>query len=470
MHFFSRKKALLTASLAALSGLAACGDDVTVPVQIDPVVILITPSNAAMNIGESLNFAVQVTGGSSTTPPTLASCTSSNSAVATATLVNPGSSCRVTAVAAGNATVTAAASTGQVASSAVAVSAQTPGINTLTLSPNIANLSPQQTVTITPNVTRPNTAGTVTYTYSTSSTAIATIGAVAANGSVVVTAVAPGVATITATATIPAGSGFSAATLTSSTTINVGAFTAGITSLTVQPTSMNLAVGRTAGITASVAQPAGAPASTITYTSSNPAVATVSATGVVTALTAGSANITVRAQSAANATFAAGDLTQIVSVTVQPLANVSIQAINQGPYVTTGLDSAYSVGSQTPGPGNVPIGPPTGVIAGIRRALNPQINQPIDVTSTKDQIQVILNLQPNGQRVDSVVVYIDSGNTNTTRRRAAARQIFTNGDAGNNQTVSIETFILTEDFTVNDTTGVGDVHYVNGLKRISASV
>ena len=470
MHFFSRKKALLTASLAALGGLAACGDDVTVPIQSTPVVIIITPSNAAMNIGESLIFAVQVTGGSTTVVPTLNTCTSSNAAVATA--VKDGtSSCKVTAIASGNVTVTAAASTGQVASSAVSVSAQAPAIRDLTLSPNQAALAPAQTVTITPNITRGATANTVTYTYTTSSTAIATIGAVGANGSVVVTAVAPGVATITATAA-GAGTGFSPASLTASATITVGAFPSGITSLNVQPASLAMSVGRTQGLTASVVQPAGAPAFTIAYVSSNTAVATVNATGVVTAVSAGTANITVTASSASNSTFAAGNLVQIVPVTVQPLANVSIAEINQGPYVTTGLDSAYGPTIQFPSGalGNVPIGPDRGVIAGIRRTLNPQLSLPIDVTNTKDQIQVILNLQPNGQRVDSVVVYVDSGSVNTTVRRAAARQIFTNGDAGNQQTVSITTFILTEDFTTNEVTGNGDVHYVNGLKRISASV
>jgi hypothetical protein len=90
MQLFSRKKAILAVSLGALSVLGACGDDVTVPVPPDPVVTLsISPPSANMNIGESLSFAVQITGGSSTTPPTLASCTSSNTAVATAA-VNSG--------------------------------------------------------------------------------------------------------------------------------------------------------------------------------------------------------------------------------------------------------------------------------------------------------------------------------------------------------------------------------------------
>lgn len=471
MHFFSRKKTLFTASLAALGGLTACGDDVVVPVIEPPVVIVITPANASMNIGESLSFAVQVTGGSTTTPPSLQTCASSNSSVATAT--KDGSSCKVTAVATGNVTVTATASTGQVASSAVAVSAQTAAISGLTVSPAQVSLAPSQSVRVTPNVTRGNGVTTV-FTYTSSNSAIATFDSVSATtGTGRIIAVAPGVATITVTAA-GTGTGFTATTLSTAITVNVGSTPSGITTFTVVPGSLNLAVGRTAGLTATQTQPAGAPVGIITYSSSNTAVATVNATtGLVTAIAPGTANITAKDSSAASANgqFATTVLTQIISVTVQALANVSIQAINQGPYVTTGLDSAYAVvGSQTPGPGNIPIGPATGVIAGIRRTLNPQIDQPIDVTNTKDQIQVILNLQPNGQRVDSVVVYIDSGATNTTARRAAGRQIYSNGDAGTGATVSITTFILTEDFTPNDVTGNGDVAYVNGLKRISASV
>jgi uncharacterized protein YjdB len=477
MNFFSRNKALVAVGLGALSALAACGDNVTVPVTQNQVVISISPSNASLNINDTQIFSVQITGGSTSTPPTLASCSSSNAAVVTVTKGT--NSCSVTAVAAGNATITAVSSTNQQASAAVSVTAASAGINTLTLSPTAVNLAPAQTVTITPNVVKANPAAVVTYSYATSNPAIASIGAPGANGAVVVTALTPGVATITATATTPSGSGYAASNLTAATTVTVGAFPSGITSLTVQPTSLNLAVGRTAGLTASVVQPSGANAATYKYTSSNTAVASVDTNGVVTAIAPGTSSITVTATSTANTAngFQTSTLTQVVPVTVSPVANVSIQAINQGPYVTTGLDSAYNAASYATNQvvqgfaGSGPVGAPMGVIAGIRRSLNPQVGQPIDVTNTKDQIQVILNLQANGQRVDSVVVYIDSGATGTsTVRRAAARQIFTNGDAGSSQTVSIEAFILTEDFTANDVTGNGDVAYVNGLKRISASV
>jgi hypothetical protein len=150
-----------------------------------------------------------------------------------------------------------------------------------------------------------------------------------------------------------------------------------------------------------------------------------------------------------------------VQVTVAALPVVSIEAVTQGPVVTTGIDSAYNVaGAGTLAGG--PTGPGTGVIAGIRTALNPQIDQSVDIANTRDQIQVRLNLTTNGATVDSVVVYINPATT--AGRRAAARQI--SPQAGQ----LVTGYINTADFTPNGTTGIGEVFYTNGLKEISASV
>jgi uncharacterized protein YjdB len=135
MQLFSRNKAIVALSLGALA-LGACGDDVTVPVApAAPITLSITPPSANMNIGESVNFAVQISGGSATSSPTI-TCTSSSATVATATV--SGSACRVTAVAAGNATITAAASTGQSAAASVSVAAPAASISGLQLSPTAA--------------------------------------------------------------------------------------------------------------------------------------------------------------------------------------------------------------------------------------------------------------------------------------------------------------------------------------------
>lgn len=436
MQLFSRKKAFFALSLGALAALGACGDDVTVTDAVVPVTVSISPPSASMNVGESLNFAVQISGPANATP-TLASCTSSNSAVATASVA--GSACKVTAVAAGNATVTAATSAGQSAAAAISVAAPAAAINTLTISPTSANLAVNQTVTIVPNVNKAASSVAVTNSFTSSNAAIATV-----NASGVVTAVAPGVATITVSVT-GTGAGYSNATLTGAATVTVTALPSGITALTVQPSSLVMGLGTTAQLSAAAQQPAGAAAASITYGTSVPSVATVNSNGLVTAVAPGSAVITVTATSAANTNFAASTLTQLVSVTVSPSANVTIQTITQGPIVTSYFDSAG--------------------ITGLISSANAQVNQPVDITNVRDQIQVAINLQPNSQRVDSVVVFV--ANADGSNRRAAARQLYSNGTA-NAGLVTL--FVNTADFTANFSTGAADVFYPNGLKLVSASV
>lgn len=437
MQLFSRNKALLALSLGALAALGACGDDVTVPAPVNPPeVVTITPQSANMNVGESLNFAVAITGGEGT--PTLASCTSSNTAVATVAPAG-GNACRVTAVGAGNATITAASSTGRTAAAAITVAAPAAAINTLTVSPTSASLAVNQTVTIVPNVNKAAAAVTTSNAFTSSNTAIATVDA---NG--VVTAVAPGVATITVAVT-GTGTGYTTTTLTSAATVTVTALPSGITALNVQPSSLVMGLGTTAQLSASVQQPAGAAAAQITYGTTAPSIATVSASGVVTAVAPGTAVITVTATSAANTNFAASTLTQQVPVTVSPSANVTIQTITQGP-----ISTSYST---------------TSGAEGLVTSANAQVNQPVDITNVRDQIQVVVNLQPNSQRVDSVVVFI--ADADGSNRRAAARQLYSNGTANQGD---ITLFVNTADFTADFETGEADVFYPNGQKLISASV
>jgi hypothetical protein len=245
------------------------------------------------------------------------------------------------------------------------------------------------------------------------------------------------------------GTGFTSATLTGAATITVSALPAGISALNVQPTSLAIALGSTAQLAASAQQPTGAAAATITYGTTVPGVATVSTSGLVTAVAPGTAVITVTATSAANAQFGASTLTQLVPVTVSPSANVTIQTITQGPIVTAYVNNVD--GSATS--------------AGILSAANPQVNQPVDITNVRDQIQVTANLQPNGQRVDSVVAFI--ANADGSNRRAAARQLFSNGTANAGD---ITLFVNTADFSANFAAGTAEVFYPNGQKIISVAV
>ncbi|QJR36039.1 beta strand repeat-containing protein [Gemmatimonas groenlandica] len=426
MQLFSRNKAIVALSLGALA-LGACGDDVTVPVTPNPPVTLsITPPSASMNVGEAVNFAVQISGGPTTGGPTLASCTTSSATVATAAV--SGSSCRVTAVAAGNATVTATASTGQSAAASVTVA---PAITGLTVTPSAASLQVNQTLTLSPSV---QPAGrTATYTYASSS---ATIASVSTAG--VVTAVGTGVATITVTA-LSGGTSISQAVA-----ITVTALPTGIATLNVTPAALALAIGNTAQIGANATQPSGAPAATITYTSSSATVASVSAAGVVTANAPGTAIITVTAASAANTNFAASSLSSSVAVTVAAPANVTIANVTQGPVASAG------------GPANT----------GITFSANTQVNQPVDINNTRDQIQVSLNLQPNGQAVSAVRVYVCDATGNNCGA-PAAEQTYT-GNAANEGTVQLS--INTADFTADFATGTSTIKYTNGLHVIKASV
>lgn len=422
MQLFSRNKAIVALSLGALA-LGACGDDVTVPVApAAPVVVTITPPSALMNIGEALNFAVQISGGSTT--PTLTACAVTPTTVATATVA--GSACRVTAVAAGNATVTATASTGQIAAASIAVSAPAPAITSLAVSPSAQQLAVGASVTLVPTV---QPAGrTATYSYTSSSSAIASVTAAG-----VVTAVAPGTATITVAATGSA-TGFTTATINQAVTITVSAFTPGLNSLDVQPSSLAMTLGSTAILARAVAGPR-ASAATFSVNSTEPTRATAALRGdtiVVTAVSAGSAVITVTAQSVASGAFAASSITALVPVTVSPSAQVVITSLTDN-------------------------------------------GTTIDITNVNGQFEVNLSVQPNGQNVSSVQAWVCAPGETVpacaarTNGVPASQQSFASGGA---QASAVQLYINSAEFTTPDfTTGANaNTLYKNGLRTIVATV
>ena len=419
MQLFSRNKAIVALSLGALA-LGACGDDVTVPVApAAPITLSITPPSANMNVGEAVNFAVQISGGA--TAPTLASCTTSSATVATAAV--SGSSCRVTAVAAGNATITATASTGQSAAASVSVAAPAPAITSLTVSPSAQALAIGGSVTIVPTV---QPAGrTATYTYASSSAAIASV-----TSAGVVTAVAPGTATITVSATGTAA-GFTTATINQAVTITVSDRAPGLTSLNVQPSTVALAQGGTQALTAAVAGPRQS-AATITYGTSAPTIATVSTTGTITAVSAGTAVITVTAQSVEAGAFAASSITALVQVTVSPNAQVAIVNLTRG-------------------------------------------GSTIDISNVYDQIEANIAIQPNGQTVSEVNLWVCAPAETVAACAArtngvpAARQSFT---ASGTQAATVQMYVNTAEFGSPDFTTGADANtlYKNGLRTLVATL
>ncbi|WP_161595779.1 Ig-like domain-containing protein [Flavobacterium pectinovorum] len=94
-----------------------------------------------------------------------------------------------------------------------------------------------------------------------------------------------------------------------------------VTGVTLSPTTATLLVGATQQVTPTVA-PATATNKTVTYSSSNTAVATVNSTGLITAVAAGSATITVTTQDGAK--------TATCAVTVNA-SNVAVTSVSLSP-------------------------------------------------------------------------------------------------------------------------------------------
>jgi uncharacterized protein YjdB len=163
----------------------------------------------------------------------------------------------------------------------------------VTLSPTTATLGVGATQQLTATVA-PANATNKTVTYSSNNTGVATV-----NGSGVVTAIAAGSATIAVTTQDGAKIATSAITITASNVV--------VTSVSLSPASASLSVGSTQQLTPTVL-PSNATNKTVSYASNNTGVATVNASGLVTAIANGTATITV--------TTASGNKTSTAVITV----------------------------------------------------------------------------------------------------------------------------------------------------------
>lgn len=219
---------------------------------------------------------------------------SSNSAVAT---VSP--SGVVTAVAPGTATITAT-SEGRTGAASITVAPMPVG--SVIVSPPTANVTAGQTVSLSATV-RDTSGAVVTdrvVTWSSSNTAVATVSAAG-----VATGVTPGVVTITATS--EARSGSAAVTV----------LPVPVATVTLDPTSVTLEPGQTATLSATTRSADGTVLTgrTVTFSSDNVNVASVSSDGIVTGVAPGAATITATSEGK----------TATTTITVQPaVANVVV--------------------------------------------------------------------------------------------------------------------------------------------------
>lgn len=274
-------------SILALLGLAACGGGggdglVTRVPQCTITGVVVQPSATTLTVGEQTTLQSLPSSQNCTTIPA-ASWASATPSVAT---VNP-STGLVTAVAPGTAVISVAIGS---ASGSAVVTVRVPPVASILVSPSQASLQVGQSVTL---VAEPRDARGVALTGRTVTWQSATPGVATVNATTgLVTAIAPGTATVTASSEgITQGAAITVTTRPPASIL----LTVPNPTLTAQQTTQATAVVRDA-------QDAVLPNETVTWLSTNPAVATVSNTGLITALTPGQTTVRVTSNTSASVT------------------------------------------------------------------------------------------------------------------------------------------------------------------------
>src|SRR5436309_1202107 len=285
----------ITATSEGQAGTAA------VTVSSVPVAsVTVSPATANVFVGATTQLsAVTKDAAGSVLSGRVISWTSSNTAIATVSAAG-----LVTGVAAGSATITA---TSEGKSGTASVTVAIVPVASVTVSPTAPNMYVGGTVQLT--ATLKDASGNVlsgrALTWTTGNGAVGTVSA-----SGLVTGVAVGAVTITATSEGQAG--------TAAVTVS----SVPVASVTVSPATANVFVGATTQLSAVTKDAAGSVLSgrVISWTSSNTAIATVSAAGLVTGVAAGSATITATSEGKSGTASATVTIAPVASVTVSPTA------------------------------------------------------------------------------------------------------------------------------------------------------
>jgi len=269
----SRGALLATVSVLAALVMAGCQDADCEPCRGAPVAtVVVTPAELTLTLGTAQQVTVQtLTARGAALSGRLLTWTSSDEATATVSADG-----LVTAIAPGTATITA---TSEGRSGSVIVTVTLAPVDTVTIT--LAEVS--LTVTGTQQLTAELKAadGTAladrTIAWTSSDEASATV---SVDG--MVTAIAPGTATITATSEGKTG------------TVTVTVTLAPVDTVTITPADVSLTENDTQQLTAELKAANGTALTnrTITWSSSNNAIATVSTSGLVTAIAPGTATIT----------------------------------------------------------------------------------------------------------------------------------------------------------------------------------
>jgi uncharacterized protein YjdB len=258
--------------------------------------VVVSPNPVTMVAGQSAQLALSVRDANDRVI-TGKSAVWSSSNTAVATVASDGT---VKAIAAGTTTITASVD-GVSGSSALTVSSIPVG--SVTLSPTTATVSTASSTTLSATVRDANGAIVTdrVVAWTTSNALIATV-----SQSGVVTGIAPGTATITATSEKKSANATVTVTL-----VPVGR-------VQVAPATVSLPAGQATTLTATVTDANGVVVTNrpVTWSTSDPRVATVSQSGVVSALAVGTATI--------SATSGVASGTSAITVTAAPVQSVSV--------------------------------------------------------------------------------------------------------------------------------------------------
>jgi len=273
--------------------------------------VTVSPATASLTVGQTaqLTATPKDANGNPLTGRTITWSSSDN------TIATVSGSGLVTGVGPGGPVTITATSEGQ--SGTAAVNVTLAPVASVTVAPSTANIAITGTVqlTATPKDANGNPLTGRAISWSSSDNTIGTV-----NGSGLVTGVAAGSVTITATSEGKSG------------TASVTVAGAPVASVTVTPASASVQAGQTQQLTATLKDANGniLTGRTVTWSSNNTSVATVSSSGLVTAKVAGSATITATSEGKSGTSALTVTPVPVASVTVAPAsASVAVGATLQ---------------------------------------------------------------------------------------------------------------------------------------------
>src|SRR6266480_953937 len=323
------------AALAVAAGVVAC-ERTTTPIGPPAAVVSVdlTPPSATVQVGQTVQLtAIPRDANGNTLSDRTVTWTSSNTSVATVS--NAGV---VSAVTPGSATITAT-SEGKSGTSSIMVT-DIP-IVSVDVTPPTATVQAGQTVQLTATPRDANGAALSgrAVTWSSNNTSVATV-----SSSGLVSGVTPGSATITATS--EGKSGTSAITVTQ----------VPVATVSVSPPTASIQQGQTVQLTATLKDANGNPLSgrTVTWSSSNTSVATVSSSGLVSGVTPGSATITATSEGKSGT----ASVTVTWSSSNTAVATVTSSGLVSG--VTPGLATITATSEGKTGSAGITVTAPTG--------------------------------------------------------------------------------------------------------------